>query len=216
MYKEIFGFCIRRSGHSAMCNWIAGHVDFAMWYSDCYEIHPGTHQAFCTITCKKGAESIMEKKKTYLPIPRDPAEDMRIYSFEDNLSNPFTLSWIVNTVEMWRTVREPIVLFTLRDADALYRSQKDFGNNKIPESERVRSQAILRDQIEWTKTGKIPYKLLSTDYEKWCESKSYRKSISRFLKLPFSDSRRYEILSDSSWISDSDPKGYKIISKRWK
>lgn len=199
LHKEIFAFCVRRTGHTAILNWIAGHCTPVIWLNNIF-MQEDLYRVPCIIECVEGKEAKVDKR---IPLSVFSNIEMyhykiHIYSFEDNITNPFTLEWMLETVKQLSTVKDPFVIFTLRSIYATNLSQKHFGKGLIPPHERTRSIEILRAQKRYCKDDKIP-NLMCINFEEWCESESYRRSISKNLGLTFSDSRYKEILSNSSY-----------------
>lgn len=224
MTKEIFGFSVRRSGHSAIMNWIAGHSEPAIWLNDIFWRTNGNYGVGAEIRLKKDEPAVTIKEVTKKPVEQYIKEEyckykLHIVGFEDHQINPFTLEWMGEMINRFRTVDDPNelrVVFIRRNEKDLYESQRLFGNNQIPEEDRIRSKKIQEESLRiYNNDLLFPYKIVHINYDLWCVDEKYRRSISKKLGFKFNDSRRYEVLSYSSY--GFNPKDSKqIIAERLK
>lgn len=218
---DIFSFCLRRSGHTAIMHWIAAQQQPAHILKDCNM----ENNVLSTPTIRYVEDDTVKSmtyrgaKNTLIYLDRkERAEALSEYqlvisAFEDGNVVPFSTEEIRDVVERYKLVDDAKIVIVLRDPFNLFASRiwRNRNGYEVPHNYRA---------VNWFNRQLDQYEnegdFIFIDYYSWVTSKACRIFTAKMLGIPYSDKFHKEQANVSSFDGFDQAKVQAGFAERWK
>lgn len=219
MGHDIFAFCLRRSGHTAIMNWIASQVQPSHSLKDCNMSNgklttPVIHIIENNILSSQIFRSTKENPNSGLVYETKEQRkqylghyNLLLSSFEDSNSINFATNSIRNIVARYSLVDKPKIVIVMRDPFNLFASRiwRNRENLEIPHNSRATDWFNMQLRQFETEGD-----FIFIDYYHWVSRKTYREFICRVLDIPFTTDKFFEKQANISSFNNFDGKAVKL------
>lgn len=218
--SDIFSFCLRRSGHTAIMHWIAAQLQPSHIFKDCNM----TANLLSTPTVRvirddEMVSTVYRENAGLVYTNRDIREKAlskyksAIVAFEDGSKVPFSTDEIRQVVERYKLLDNAKIAIVMRDPFNLFASRiwRNRNGMEVPFNGRA-AEWFNRQLKQFETEGDFIF----IDYFQWATSVSCRKHTAKVLEIPFSDNFHNKQANISSF-DDFDYEAVKAgFANRWK
>ena len=210
---DIFSFCLRRSGHTAIMNWIASQVQPSHSFKDCTTINKILTTPVVHIIENDELESKIYRKHGLQHEDRDQRYkylkdyELTLCAFEDCSGMDFSVGNVRNIVDSYSLVRYPKIVIVMRDPFNLFASRiwRNRDNLEVPYNNRAANWFNMQLRQFETQGD-----FIFVDYFYWVTSKSYRKHLANVLGIPFVTDKFHDKQANPSSFDDFDGEKVKL------
>jgi len=189
--KDIFAFCLRRSGHTAISNWIGAALQPSHSLKDC-NMSGGKLSApvvqiiendeLKSEIYREGCGRQYDDKEQRYEYLKD--YKLLLTAFEDSNHIDFNTGCIRDIVKRYAIIDNPKIVVVVRDPFNLFASRiwRNRESNEVPYNDRAAGWYNV--QLRQWRTEED---FLFIDYAGWVINKTYRRYLAKKLDLPFTD-----------------------------
>lgn len=218
--SDIFSFCLRRSGHTAIMNWIASQVQPSHSFKDCNMTNNKLSTPVVHIFRNNKLESQIHKKESGLQYKNKKQRlhclkeyELTLCAFEDGSTINFGTNSIRNIVKQYRIVDNPKIVIVMRDPFNLFASRVWRNRNHLEVPYNRRAADWFNMQLHQFETEGD---FIFIDYYQWITSISCREHIAKMLGIPFITDKFFRKQANISSFNNFNAEAVKLgFNNRW-